>query len=161
MLRFSGWAWGMLATRRDIERYCFYQHCVWKTRVLSSPFTRPILLRSLAPHNHTISSFTFRSGLKSIFALYINLIICLVDSAISVHLQFKWYLVYFFIFILFCHHDLWRLIWVLHCLTRSESGTLGIKGWASSRENLSSGFATRVDSSRSVQPQKLGRALKF
>ena len=33
--------------------------------------------------------------------------------------------------------------------------------WASSRENLSSGFATRVDSNRSAQPQKLDRGLKF
>ena len=33
--------------------------------------------------------------------------------------------------------------------------------WASSRDNLSSGFATRVDSNRPVQPQKLGRDLKF
>ena len=32
---------------------------------------------------------------------------------------------------------------------------------ASSRENLSSGFATRVDSNRPAQPQKLGRDLKF
>ena len=32
---------------------------------------------------------------------------------------------------------------------------------ASSRENLSSGFATRVDSNRPAQPQKLGRGLKF
>ena len=33
--------------------------------------------------------------------------------------------------------------------------------WASSRENLSSGFATKVNSNRLVQPQKLGRGLKF
>ena len=33
--------------------------------------------------------------------------------------------------------------------------------WASSRENLSSGFATTVDSNRPAQPQKLYRGLKF
>ena len=33
--------------------------------------------------------------------------------------------------------------------------------WATSQENLSSGFATRVDLNWSVQPQKLGRGLKF
>ena len=32
--------------------------------------------------------------------------------------------------------------------------------WASSRENLSSGFATKNDSNRPVQPQKLDRGLK-
>ena len=36
----------------------------------------------------------------------------------------------------------------------------GIK-WASSRENLSSGFSTKVDSNRPAQLQKLGRGLKF
>ena len=33
--------------------------------------------------------------------------------------------------------------------------------WASSRQNLPSGFATRVDSNRPAQPRKLGRGLKF
>ena len=33
--------------------------------------------------------------------------------------------------------------------------------WASSRENLSLGFATRVDSNQSAQSQNLGRGLKF
>ena len=33
--------------------------------------------------------------------------------------------------------------------------------WATSRENLSSGFATKVDSNWPVQPQKLARGLKF
>ena len=33
--------------------------------------------------------------------------------------------------------------------------------WALSRENLSSGFETRVDSIRPAQPQKIGRGLKF
>ena len=33
--------------------------------------------------------------------------------------------------------------------------------WASSRENLSWGFMSRVDSNRPVQPQKLGRCAKF
>ena len=33
--------------------------------------------------------------------------------------------------------------------------------WAPSRENLSSVFATRVDSNRPAQPEKLGRGLKF
>ena len=33
--------------------------------------------------------------------------------------------------------------------------------WAASRENLSSGFVTRLDANRLVQPQKLGRGLKF
>ena len=33
--------------------------------------------------------------------------------------------------------------------------------WTTSQENLSSGFATRVESNRPVQPQKLGRGLKF
>ena len=33
--------------------------------------------------------------------------------------------------------------------------------WASSRENLSSGFATKVDSNRPVRPQKQARVLKF
>ena len=33
--------------------------------------------------------------------------------------------------------------------------------WASSRENRSSGFATRVDSNQPAQPQKLARGLKF
>ena len=32
---------------------------------------------------------------------------------------------------------------------------------ASLRENLSSGFATRVESNRLAQPKKLGRGLKF
>ena len=35
------------------------------------------------------------------------------------------------------------------------------KKWVSSRENLSSGFATTVDSNRPAQLQKLGRGLKF
>ena len=33
--------------------------------------------------------------------------------------------------------------------------------WASSRENLSSGFATRRDTNRPAQPQKLARVFKF
>ena len=33
--------------------------------------------------------------------------------------------------------------------------------WAPSWENQSSGFATRVDSNRPLQPQKLGRSFKF
>ena len=33
--------------------------------------------------------------------------------------------------------------------------------WATSREKLSLGFGTRVDSNRPVQPQKLARLLKF
>ena len=33
--------------------------------------------------------------------------------------------------------------------------------WSSSRENLSSGFATRVDSDQPGQPQKLGTGLKL
>ena len=33
--------------------------------------------------------------------------------------------------------------------------------WVTARENLTSGFATRVDSNRPAQLQKLGRALKF
>ena len=33
--------------------------------------------------------------------------------------------------------------------------------WAMSRENLSSGFATREDTNRPAQPQKLGRCVKF
>ena len=33
--------------------------------------------------------------------------------------------------------------------------------WAMSQENLSSGFATRKDSNRPAQPQKLATGLKF
>ena len=38
---------------------------------------------------------------------------------------------------------------------------IGISIWASSWENLTSGFATRVDSNRPGQLQKLGRGFKF
>ena len=46
----------------------------------------------------------------------------------------------------------------------SMLGCLKITGiiiWASSWENLSSGFATRVDSNRPAQPQKLARVMKL
>ena len=39
--------------------------------------------------------------------------------------------------------------------------TYSYLNWASSRENLSSGFSTRSDSNRPVQSQKLARGLKF
>ena len=57
----------------------------------------------------------------------------------------------FYVKICMCNNEPVKLI-------RNVSGTYN---WASSRENLSSGFATKVDSNRPAQPQKLGRGLKF
>ena len=45
--------------------------------------------------------------------------------------------------------------------TRVKWNRLVFLKWASSRENLSSGFATRVDSNQAAQLQRLARGLKF
>ena len=52
---------------------------------------------------------------------------------------------------------------VLHMYTWTTRSTVFSDSyiWATSQENLSSGFATRVDSNRPAQPQKLGSGLKF
>ena len=59
------------------------------------------------------------------------------------------------------HPDIRELLHqsTLFAIPSASSGHIIVR--ALSRENLSSGFATRVDSNRPVQPQKLGRDLKF
>ena len=53
-----------------------------------------------------------------------------------------------------------KLLWSAKCrITVTSHSPECI--WVSSRENLSSGLATRVDWNRPAQPQKLGRGLKF
>ena len=58
-------------------------------------------------------------------------------------------------------HDTFKEIFVDECSALGSSLTQDTCIWASSRENMSLGFSTRVDSNRPAQSQKLGRGLKF